>query len=166
MEKRFLLWLQHWDGFCKIQWFLYCSSILKLGIRIADWGGSLSRSGLYKIYTVVVSFGSFLRTPFSWWVMLSLVMIPQLLKMSWLHSKMIYYLFFAGTFRKYAFLAYLIISLYWSFSFLSAKKFHLQFCMWDECHVFLIASLVITRLLLEDIFNLGEFNRLMMTMDC
>ena len=32
---------------------------------------------------------------------------------------------------------------------------YLQLCIWDDCHVFLIASLVITRLLLHEICHLG-----------
>ena len=33
---------------------------------------------------------------------------------------------------------------------------HLQFCMWDDYHVFLIATLVFTRLLLDEIYHLIE----------
>ena len=52
--KRLLLWLQHWDGFCKIQWVFYCSSKFKLEIRVFDWEGLLSRGGLYDIYKVEI----------------------------------------------------------------------------------------------------------------
>ena len=33
---------------------------------------------------------------------------------------------------------------------------YLQFCLWDDCHVLLIATLVFTRLLLDDIYHLIE----------
>ena len=33
---------------------------------------------------------------------------------------------------------------------------YLQLCMWDDCHVFLIATLVFTRLLLDEIYDLIE----------
>ena len=36
LAKRFLLWLQHWDDFCKFKDFFYGSSILTLEIRIAN----------------------------------------------------------------------------------------------------------------------------------
>ena len=41
---------------------------------------------------------------------------------------------------------------------------YLQLCMWDEYHVFLIATLVFTRLLLDEIYHLIElpFDWLMM----
>ena len=45
--------------------FLYCSTILTLGIRIADSGGSLSRNGLCSIYVVVINnFSCFFRVIF------------------------------------------------------------------------------------------------------
>ena len=81
--------------FLKIQWFFYCSSILTLRIRIANWGGSLSRNGLYSTYIVVIKTFSgfsemFLRIPFSSRVILSLIMIPLLeWKRVWLYCKMI-----------------------------------------------------------------------------
>ena len=33
---------------------------------------------------------------------------------------------------------------------------YLQLCMWDDCHTFLIALLVFTRLVLDEIYNLIE----------
>ena len=41
---------------------------------------------------------------------------------------------------------------------------YLQLCMWDDYHIFLIASLVLTRLLLDEIYQLFElpFDWLMM----
>ena len=41
---------------------------------------------------------------------------------------------------------------------------YLQLCMWDDCHVFLIATLVFTRLLLDEMYHLIElpFDWLMM----
>ena len=33
---------------------------------------------------------------------------------------------------------------------------YLQFCMWDDYHIFLIATLVLTRLLLDEIYHLIE----------
>ena len=45
--------------------FFNCSSILTLGIRIADWGGLLSRSGLHNIYKLVIkNFSHFFRVDF------------------------------------------------------------------------------------------------------
>ena len=33
---------------------------------------------------------------------------------------------------------------------------YLQLCMWDDCHIFLIATLLFTRLLLNKIYHLTE----------
>ena len=116
-QNIFFLWLQHWEDFCKIHLFFYGSSILTLGIRIADWGGSLSRSGLYNIYIVVNKnffgfFGWFLRTSFSSRVMLSLAVIPLLVKKGLIAFKNDLLPYLVVTFQKYAFLAYLVILLH------------------------------------------------------
>ena len=35
---------------------------------------------------------------------------------------------------------------------------YLQFCMWDDYHVFLIATLLFTRLLLDEIYHLSNYH--------
>ena len=106
-----------------------CSSILTLGIRIVHWGGSLPRSGLYNIYIEVIkNFSCFFRVFFKYFVFFKSDTIISY--DSSINEKGFYCIpelfttFFAVTFRKRAFLAYLVMLLHLLFSFLQAKKFY------------------------------------------
>ena len=114
--------------FIRFNDFFNCSSILNLGIRIADWGGSLSRSGLFNIYIEVIkNCGCFSRVVFKDSIFFKsdaiisydssisekgVDCIPKRLTT-----------FFTVTFRKYAFLAYWVLLLHLFLIFIGQEPF-------------------------------------------